>query len=99
MKKQLIQMNFTGMTEKQYDQVWDELRKAGQSNPHGLIHHVAAFQGKNFLVNDVWESTDAFERFGKVLNPIMKKLGIHETKPIITPVHYEYSGVEASVTH
>jgi hypothetical protein len=99
MKKQLIQMNIPGMTEKQYNQVWDELRKAGQTNPHGLIHHVAAFQGKNCLVNDVWESAEAFERFGRILEPIMKKIGVRESKPTITPVHHEYSGVEASVTH
>jgi hypothetical protein len=95
MKKQLVQFNIPGMTERQYDQIWDELRRVGQSNPVGLIHHVATFQGKNCLVTDVWESSEAFERFGKTLSPIMTKLGVPDTQPTISPVHFEYSGVEA----
>lgn len=99
MRKQLIQFTFPGMSEKQYDQVWDELRRSGHSNPPGLIHHVSSFQNNNCLVFDVWESSEAFDIFGNVLLPILNKLGIRQVQPTITPVHYEHSGVEANITH
>ena len=99
MKKQLVQFNIPGMTEKQYDQVWDELRRVGQSNPTGLIYHVSTFQGKNCVVCDTWESTEAFDRFSKTLIPILNKLGIREVQPKISPVYFEYSNVEKHELH
>jgi len=99
MKKQFVQFNFPGMTERQYDQVWNELRRAGHATPAGLIHHVSAFQGNNCLVFDVWESQEAFEKFGKTLMPILYKLGIDDPKPMITPVLNEFSSVETRITH
>lgn len=99
MNKQLIQFNFPGMTQKQYDQVWDELRQIGQANPAGLLHHVSAFQDNNCLVFDVWESQEAFDNFGKILMPILNKLGIKDPKPMITSVLKEISFVESAVHH
>lgn len=93
MKKQLVQFNFPGVTSKLYDQVWEGLRNAGQSNPAGLLHHAGAQQGNNFTVIDIWESTEAFNKFGETLIPIMNKLGIAQVQPVITPVHYEYTGI------
>lgn len=99
MKKQLVQFNFPGMTERQYDQVWNELRRAGHPAPAGLIHHLCSFQDNNCLIFDVWESREAFDQFGKVLMPILYKLGVDEVTPKITPVHYEISGVDTPVSH
>lgn len=99
MNKQLVQFNFPGLTEKQYDQVWSELRRAGHSNPSGLIHHVSAFENNNCLVFDVWESPEAFNEFGKILMPILYKIGINEPKPMMTPVLNELSFVETNVNH
>ena len=98
-KKQLIQFSFPDMTERMYDQVWNELRRAGHPTPSGLIHHVSAFQDNNCLVFDIWESQEAFERFGKILMPILYKVGIDEPQPKITTVLNEFSSVESSVTH
>src|SRR5436853_338701 len=99
MKKVMVQFNIPGMTSKQYDQAWEELRKAGQSNPRGLIHHVGAQQGNNWVVVDVWESGEAFNKFSQTLGPILGKLGVANVPPTITPVHYEQSGVMAAVAH
>jgi hypothetical protein len=99
MKKQLVQFNIPGMTAKQYDQAWEELRKAGQSNPSGLLHHVGAQQGNNWVVVDVWESVEAFTKYGETLMPILGKLGVAKVPPVITPVHFEYTGVEEGITH
>lgn len=99
MKKILVQFNFPGMTTKQYDQAWEEMRAAGKSNPKGLLHHVGGQQGNNLVVVDVWESAEAFTKFGETLMPILTKLNVANVQPVITPVHYEFSGVEAGVTH
>ena len=99
MKKILVQFSNPGITAKQFDQIWEELRKAGQTNPSGLLHHVGAQQGNNWVVVDVWESEEAFNKFGETLMPILDKLGIAQVQPVITPVHYEYVGVGAGITH
>ena len=89
------------MTAKQYDQAWEEVRKAGHSNPKGLLHHVGGPQGNNLVVVDVWESVEAFNKYGETLMPILGNLGVavDQLKPLITSVHYEYEGIEAAITH
>jgi len=99
MKKQLIQFNFQGVTEKQYDQAMEELRRIGQSHPSGLIYHVASFQGSNCQINDVWESKEAFDQFGKILKPILQKVGIPNTQPTMRTVYNEISTVESHQMH
>jgi hypothetical protein len=39
-----------------------------------------------FRVIDVWESEEAFARFGETLGPIMQQLGLDAT-PKVYPVH------------
>lgn len=52
----------------------------------GLLAH-AAGQGPNgFRVVDVWESEDAFRRFGETLLPILKQIGV-EGQPEIYATH------------
>lgn len=52
----------------------------------GLLVH-AAGQGKNgFRVVDVWESAEAFQRFGEKLVPILKSLGI-QGEPEVYDAH------------
>ena len=99
MKKQIVQFNFPGMTAKQYDQAWEEVRKAGHSNPEGCIYHVGGQQGNNWVVVDVWESIEAFNKYGEILMPILTKLGVALVQPVITPVYFEYTGVEEAVSH
>lgn len=52
----------------------------------GLLVHVAGETGSGFRVIDVWQSEEAFRRFGEALAPIMAKLGIAE-QPEVYPVH------------
>src|SRR5919201_6207815 len=50
----------------------------------GLLVH-AAGQGKNsFRVVDVWESEEAFQRFGETLLPILQELGV-KSQPEVYP--------------
>jgi hypothetical protein len=92
LKKVMVQFDFPNMTSKQYDQVWEDLRAAGHENPKGLIHHVSAQTDKGLKVVDVWENADKFNEFGQTLMPILTKNGITPTQPIVSPLHYEYSG-------
>jgi hypothetical protein len=52
----------------------------------GLLVHAAGQGAKGFRVVDVWESEEAFRRFGEKLRPIMEALGI-EGEPDVYPAH------------
>jgi len=52
----------------------------------GLVAHIAGDTGSGFRVVDVWESEEAFRRFGEALAPVMKAIGI-EAQPQIYPAH------------
>jgi hypothetical protein len=52
----------------------------------GLLLHVAGETANGFRVIDVWQSEEAFQRFGEALAPIMEKLGLNE-QPEIYQVH------------
>jgi hypothetical protein len=93
MKKVVVQFSIPGMTQKQYDQCWEEMRKTGYGNPAGLIHHVGFQKGNNIEAVDTWESEEAFNKFGEILMPIFIKVGVVPVQPIITPVLYEQSAV------
>ena len=50
----------------------------------GLLAHIAGQGEKGFRVVDVWESEDAFARFGETLMPILQEVGV-EGEPEIYP--------------
>ncbi len=80
-----------GFTEQQYEESVPKVTggKSKVESPadwpvEGLLVHVAG-QGKDgFRVVDVWESEEAFNRFGEKLMPILKELGI-EAEPEVYP--------------
>lgn len=52
----------------------------------GLLAHIAGQGPNGFRVVDVWESDDAFRRFGETLIPILQELGV-EGEPEIYESH------------
>jgi hypothetical protein len=52
----------------------------------GLLAHVAGQGESGFRVVDVWESEDAFRRFGETLMPVLQEIGV-EGQPEIYPAH------------
>src|SRR5579862_3613790 len=52
----------------------------------GLLVHVAGTGPNGFRVVDVWESEEAFNRFGAVIGPILQNLGV-EAQPDVGPTH------------
>ncbi|MEV5974751.1 hypothetical protein [Streptomyces sp. NPDC051921] len=53
----------------------------------GLISHTSAPTPDGWLVVDVWESEEAFQRFGEIIIPILHELGVPEVKPKVHSVH------------
>jgi hypothetical protein len=52
----------------------------------GLLVHVAGQGPNGFRVVDVWQSEEAFQRFGEKLMPILSAVGV-EGQPEVYPAH------------
>jgi hypothetical protein len=52
----------------------------------GLLAHISGQGQQGFRVVDVWESEEAFRRFGETLMPILQELGV-QGEPEIYPTH------------
>ena len=52
----------------------------------GLLAHVAGQGPNGFRVVDVWQSEEAFQRFGEKLMPILSAVGV-EGQPEVYPAH------------
>jgi len=48
----------------------------------GLLLHVAGESPTGFRVVDVWQSEDACNRFGELLGPMMKEVGVDDAPEI-----------------
>ena len=93
MKNVVVLFNAPGFTAKQFDQVWDDLRAAGQAHPKGLISHVGfAKPDGSWSVVDIWESMEAFAEFGKTVGPIIQKAGGNVPEPMVLPAHFVLVG-------
>lgn len=82
-----------GFTQAQYEQAADKvtgghgLPKSPSDFPvPGLLSHTAAPTPDGWLVVEVWESEEAFRRFGETLMPILAEIG-PVPQPKVYPVH------------
>ncbi len=77
-----------------YDQVIKELETAGHGQPSGRQFHVAARKGSGYVVTDVWESQEAFDRFFQILGPLLQQVGSGPEEPSMQflPVHNVIKG-------
>lgn len=62
-------------TLDQYNQAFELAPEL--ANQPGRLHHACVSSGSGFLVVDIWESEDAFARFGEALGPVLDKVGLH----------------------
>lgn len=82
------------MTQALYEQGASRLtgdhglpKKASDWPVAGLVSHTAApTPDGGWFVVDVWESEDAFRRFGEILMPMLNELGVSAAQPKIYPV-------------
>jgi heme-degrading monooxygenase HmoA len=84
-------MEWTGVTQDQYNQVMRAL-DLDKTPPTGGILHVAGFQGGTLRVLDLWESQQAFEKFQRErLTAAVQKAGItSQPKTQFYPAHNIY---------
>jgi len=81
-----------GLTQDQYEESVSKLTggKSVESPSdwpvEGLLAHIAGEGANGFRVVDVWESEDAFRRFGEKLMPVLQEIGV-EGQPDIYPAH------------
>jgi len=87
MGKILVQFTFPNSGVKIYEGVIKDLAVAGHGNIPERLYHVTAPQGKDWHVTDVWESEEAFNKFGEIMVPILIKNGGTPVPPLILPVH------------
>jgi len=50
----------------------------------GLLSHQAGDGPDGFIVVDVWESEEAFARFGETIGPLLQEAGVTEP-PVVFP--------------
>ena len=84
---------FQGVTQEQYEESVRRLAggKSQLESPsdwpvEGLLAHVAGQAASGFRVVDVWESEEAFARFGDHLIPILRDMGV-QSQPEVYPAH------------
>jgi len=85
-----LSMYFTpdSFTKERYDEAIGRLQQAGVGSPPGRTFHCAfAGQDGGIQVFDVWESQEAFDKFGETLIPIMSELGADPGEPMVAEVH------------
>lgn len=65
----------TADTLDQYNRAFDVAPEL--ADQPGRLHHACLSSGDGFLVVDIWESEDAFARFGQALGPALDQVGLH----------------------
>jgi len=89
-----VLFEFPGVSGQQYDEACRRLNNgrplsslADWPEP-GIVAHVAGpTPDGGWRVVDVWESEEAFGRFGQQLVPVLEQVGIPAVAPQIFPVH------------
>jgi hypothetical protein len=82
-----IYINSPSMTAAQYDDIVGRLEAAGAGKPAGRLYHACFGSGDKLQVFDIWESQQAFDKFGETLMPIVQEVGLDSIQPMIEPVH------------
>ena len=79
-------------TKEQYEEVGARLTDGGSLNSltdwstGGVLSHAAGLTDDGWRVVDVWESEEAFQRFGEVIGPILQEVGV-PGEPKLFPLH------------
>jgi hypothetical protein len=80
-------------TPAQYDETIQQLEAAGAGAPAGRVHHCALLGTDGMIqVFDIWESQEAFDKFGETLLPIMAQLGSDPGAPMVNEIHNTIAG-------
>lgn len=83
----LVHFTFPDTDVKVYEGIVKDLEAAGLGKIPERLYHVSAKVENGWHVTDVWESEEAFNKFGETLMPLHIKHGGTPTEPTILPVH------------
>jgi hypothetical protein len=75
------------MNKTQYNEIMQKLDQEGSANPDGRILHISYGNDNNIRVFGVWDSKANYEKFGKILMPIVKQVGVEISMPEIMPIY------------
>jgi hypothetical protein len=87
-----------GFTAEKYDALVAKLEERGAGSPAGRIYHVCFGDAANVRVSDIWESREAFDKFGETLFPIMQEMGGALPDIEFFEVHNIIAGQQAAAT-
>ena len=81
-----VVLEFHGATRAQYENTVKKVLKGRRKKladwpVKGVLAHMAGPMPDGWRVVDVWQSEAAFKKFGKVLMPILKEMGLPEAEP------------------
>jgi hypothetical protein len=82
-----ISFSPTNFTRQQYQTAIRELERAGAGTPPGRRYHACHGVDGQLQVFDVWDDAESFQQFAGTLAPILQRLGVDETNPVITELH------------
>lgn len=83
-----------GATQEQYEQVVARLTNGRGLHSlsdwpvGGILSHVAGPTDEGWRVVDVWESEEAFQRFGEVIGPVLQEVGFPGTPEVYRAHHF-----------
>lgn len=83
----LVQFTFPESDIKIYEGITKDLAAAGLGNIPERLYHVSAKLENGWHVTDIWESEEAFNKFGETMVPLHIKNGGTPVEPTILQVH------------
>lgn len=90
----VLTFSLVGLTADKYDRIVDWLKNDDAGSPQGRLYHVCFGDPNNLTISDIWESRASFERFGEVMSPMLKDLGIEPVEPEEFGVHNILEGTQ-----
>lgn len=87
----VVQFELSGASSEKYEEVHRRLDAAGAATPAGRLYHVSFGAADDLQVIDVWESPESLEAFGRILEPLLRDLGIAAV-PRVQPAYRVIAG-------
>ena len=87
----VVHFEVSGMSSEKYEEALRRLEAAGAGAPPGRLYHVSYGAPENLQVTDVYDSPQSLEAFGRVLEPVLRELGIAAV-PRVQPAYRIIAG-------
>lgn len=91
----VLRFTFNGLTRERYEKITDRLEQVGFGAPEGRLYHICFGDPNNLLISDIWDSREAFDKFGETVMPICREFGVEPNEPMELKV---YNIIEGSRT-